>query len=159
VKRRQSLCFLFIASLGLITATGCGSGGPTLSKVTGKVTLKGTPIKGANVQFHPETGPMAIGITDDQGTFTLTTNGRPGASLGLNKVSISKPAATATGMTMPANPTPEDMAKMAAAGNGGRRSEPPKSEVPDQYADPSTSKLTADVSSNASENTFEFNLQ
>ncbi len=162
MKRRQLLCCLVVASLGFIATTGCGGGGPTIAKVTGKVTLKGTPIKGANVQFHPEKGPMAIGITDDQGNFTLTTNGRPGAPVGLNKVAISKPAAAPVGNTMPTNPTPEDMAKMAsqaAKGGGLKRTEPPKSEVPDLYGNPSTSNLTADVSSNAADNTFEFTLQ
>lgn len=162
VKRRQLLRCLFIASLGIVTAAGCGGDGPAVAKVTGKVTLKGAPIKGANVQFHPEKGPMAVGITDDQGNFTLTTNGRPGAPIGLNKVAISKPAPAPGAGSMPTNPSPEDMAKMAAqAAKGGtlKRTEPPKSEVPEQYGNPSTSNLTADVSSNAADNTFEFNLQ
>jgi hypothetical protein len=162
VKRRHLLHCLLIATLGLVTAAGCGGDGPAVAKVTGKVTLKGAPIKGASVQFHPEKGPMAIGITDDQGNFTLTTNGRPGAPIGLSKVAISKAAPAPTGGSMPANPTPEDMAKMAAqSAKGGtlKRTEPPKSEVPEQYGNPSTSNLTADVSTNAANNTFEFNLQ
>jgi len=153
---------LLVTSLALVTIAGCGGDGPSIAKVTGKVTLKGAPIKGATVQFYPEKGPMAIGITDDQGSFTLTTNGRPGAPIGLNKVAISKAAPAPAAGAMPTNPTPEDMAKMAAAaaqGGGLKRSEPPKSEVPDQYSNPSTSNLTADVSTNAAQNTFEFNLQ
>lgn len=162
MKRRQLLGCLLVASMGLVVTIGCNGDGPSVVKVTGKVTLKGQPIKGANVQFHPEKGPMAIGITDDQGNFTLTTSGRAGAPVGLNKVAISKPAPAPAGGGMPANPTPEDMAKMAAAaaqGGGLKRTEPPKSEVPEQYGNPATSNLTADVSTNASENTFEFNLQ
>lgn len=165
MKRRQLLQCLLVAAFGLLTTVGCGGDGPKVAKVTGKVTLKGKPIAGANVQFHPEKGPMAIGITDDQGNFSLTTNGRPGAPVGLCKVAVSKPVATQnSGPSMPSNPTPEDMAKMAsaAAAKGGgnlKRTEPPKSEVPEQYNDPSTSNLTADVSSNAADNVFEFNLQ
>ncbi|MBN8602080.1 MAG: hypothetical protein J0M26_13690 [Planctomycetes bacterium] len=161
MKRRQLLGCLFVAALGLIATSGCGDGGPAIAKVTGKVTVKGAAIKGATVQFYPEKGPMAVGITDDQGNFTLTTNGRAGAPVGMNKVSISKPAAAATN-SMPANPSPEDMAKMAAqAAKGGnlKRTEPPKSEIPEQYGNPETSKLTADVSSDASKNVFEFPLQ
>lgn len=161
MKRRHLLGCMLVACLSLITTTGCGGSGPKLAKVTGKVTLKGQPIKGANVQFQPENGPMAIGITDDQGSFTLTTNGRAGAPVGLCKVSVSKPAAAPTS-SMPANPTPEDMAKMASAaakGGGLKRTEPPKSEVPEKYGDPSQSGLTADVSSNAADNNFEFTLQ
>lgn len=162
MKRRQFFCCLLVTSLALVTVAGCGGDGPSIAKVTGKVTLKGTPIKGANVQFHPEKGPMAIGITDDQGNFTLTTNGRPGAPIGLNKVAISKAAPAPAAGAMPTNPTPEDMAKMAASaaqGGGLKRSEPPKSEVPDKFSNPTTSNLTADVSTNAADNTFEFNLQ
>ncbi len=162
MKRRPLLCCLFVASLGLVTTAGCGDG-PAVAAVTGKVTLKGAPVKGANVQFHPEKGPMAIGLTDDQGNFTLSTNGRAGAPIGLNKVSISKPASSPAASSMPANPSPEDMAKVAAQNAKGagslRRTEPGKSEVPSQYSDPSTSNLTAKVTSNPADNTFEFNLQ
>ena len=162
MTRRQLLSCMFIAMLGFVATTGCDSGGPAIAKVTGKVTLKGAPIKGATVQFHPEKGPMAVGITDDQGNFTLTTNGRPGAPLGMNKVAISKAVASAASNSMPANPKPEDMAKMASqmsqSGNM-KRTEPPKSEVPENYSNPASSGLTADVSSNAADNVFEFPLQ
>ena len=162
MTRRHLLSCIFIAMLGFVATTGCDSGGPAIAKVTGKVTLKGAPIKGATVQFHPEKGPMAVGMTDDQGNFTLTTNGRPGAPLGMNNVAISKPAPSATGNSMPANPKPEDMAKMAAqmSQSGSlKRTEPPKSEVPEKYSNPSSSGLKADVSSNAADNVFEFPLQ
>jgi hypothetical protein len=157
VTRRQLLSCIFMAMLGFAVTTGCDSG-PSIAKVTGKVTLNGVPIKGASVQFHPEKGPMATGITDDQGNFTLI----PGAPIGMNKVAISKPAPPDTGNSMPANPKPEDMAKMAAqmSQSGSlKRTKPPKSEVPDKYGDPSSSGLTADVTSNAATNNFEFPLK
>lgn len=157
MKRRQLLGCLFVAALGLIATSGCGPGGPAVAKVTGKVTVNGNPIKGAAVQFYPAKGPMAVAITDDQGSFTIS----PGAPIGMNKVSISKPAAKAAGNSMPANPTPEDMAKMAAQSSKGgslKRTEPPKSEVPEKYGNPETSELTADVSSDVSKNVFDFKL-
>lgn len=44
-----------------------------MTSATGAVTFDGSPVKGANVIFHSETGPSATGTTDSSGQFTLTT--------------------------------------------------------------------------------------
>lgn len=154
MNRSFVLAFLGLALLCVVPA--CDTSGVKLAKVQGHVKYKGAPLKGANVKFYPSEGPMAIGITDDEGNFSLTTNGRPGAVVGTHKVSITKMSDSA-GPAIPASPTPEDMMKMQKAA----MSQPsgPKSEIPEMYGSPDTSKLTADVSANASENEFEFPLQ
>jgi len=148
-----------LASLGLAllcVVPACDSSGVKLGKVKGHVTYKGSPLKGASVKFYPEEGPMAIGMTDDNGDFTLTTNGRTGAVLGTHKVAITKMSGEA-GPAVPANPKPEDMMKMQKANMGKQTG--PKSDIPESYGNPDSSKLTADVTANASDNNFEFQLQ
>ena len=83
---RKSL-WLFVASA--IGAGGCG--GPAgLVPVSGQVLYHGEPAAGAVVYFHreagpgPEGGPIPFGIVEEDGTYSLTTDGlgrgaRPGA--------------------------------------------------------------------------------
>lgn len=134
---------------------GCNPDGVKLVKATGQVTYKGNPLKGANIKFIPGSGPMAIAITDDSGNFTITTNGRPGATLGLHKVAVTK----ITGSVTPAAaPKPEDMMKMQKE-NMGKANTGPKNEIPEKYSNPDSSGLSADVTANAAENEFLFQLQ
>ncbi|MEO8270606.1 MAG: hypothetical protein ABI557_12860, partial [Aureliella sp.] len=143
-------------SVGLMSlTTGCSPDGLKLIKAGGQVTYKGKPLGGANVKFIPGSGPVAIAITDDEGNFTITTNGRSGATLGTHKVAISKISGATIAV---ASPKPEDMMKMAKD-NMGKANTGPKNEIPEKYSDPENSKLTAEVSANASDNEFLFQLQ
>src|SRR5207237_8702223 len=64
--------------------------GPALVSARGIVKYKNAPIPGADVVLVPDgDGQPAIGRTDDQGQFTLNTNGRKGALVGTYKVSIT----------------------------------------------------------------------
>lgn len=150
---QRAVLVLWIGILPL--AIGC-SDGLKLAKVTGKVTYKNQPLAGANVKFHPPTGPAAVGITDENGVFTLNTNGRAGATVGMNKVSITKmtegTAKTNTSMT------PEDMRKMAMS-NMKKENTGPKSVIPAKYGDPDNGTLSADVAADSSQNDFVFDLQ
>jgi hypothetical protein len=71
--------------------TGCG---PTLVPVSGKVTLDNKPLTTGTVTLKPdkEKGNAAkvepIGKIADDGTYTIETNGQPGAPLGAYKVVI-----------------------------------------------------------------------
>jgi hypothetical protein len=154
VDRRFFLSGLAMGLLLLLP--GCdSSGGLKLARAKGQVNYKGSPLKGASVKFYNDNGPMAIGTTDDNGQFTLTTNGRAGAMVGKHKVAITKMAAgAAPAMTAP---TPDDMMNMQKANMN--KPSGPKSEIPETYASPDSSKLTAEVSANASENDFLFELQ
>jgi len=72
-------------------ALGCssGGGGPALAPVDGEVIYQGKPIAGANVLFVPEKGPVALGITDTDGKFRLSTGGSRGAVVGNCKATVS----------------------------------------------------------------------
>ncbi len=51
---------------------GCGSSGPTIVPVVGKVLLDGSPLEGVMVEFQPaDKGRPSIGYTDEEGTFKL----------------------------------------------------------------------------------------
>lgn len=153
-KFLQLLILLILPAL----CSGCGDSGPKLAKVEGTVTYKGQPLKSANVKFYPGSGPVAVGITDDNGKFVLNTNGRPGASTGVSKVAITKMSGGDNAPQAQKQMKPEDMMRMAKE-SMGKPAAGPKSEIPEKYANPDSSQLTADVSTNASENQFTFPLQ
>lgn len=152
---RSILRISILCALG-VAVVGCGGDGPELARVKGKVTYNGQPVAGATVTFMPTTGPLATGVTDSSGEFTLTTTGKPGAVLGKHRVGITKMAAAGEGGA--AGMTPDDMKKMQMEQMKGGGDETVKSEIPEKYADPKSSGLEATVSSNASENEFEYTL-
>src|SRR5262245_43426437 len=79
------------AATGIVLAlaiAGCG-GGPTLSPVSGTVTMNGKPLANVQVEFWPiDAAPRSTGAIDQTGRYTLTTdNGsKPGAIVGRHKV-------------------------------------------------------------------------
>lgn len=154
----SSLRVLGVSLLSAAFLAGCGGSGPGLVKSTGQVTYKNKGLAGATVKFYPTgEGPMAVAITDEEGNFSVTTNGRAGAVLGMHKVSITKSSDAAGAASMPANPTPDDMRKMAM--DNMKKPSGPKSEIPEKYASAEASNLSAEVTSNASNNVFQFDLQ
>src|SRR5262249_11617132 len=63
------------------------SRGPALNPVQGKVIYKDQPLKGAVVTFHPKEGDKyhtvrPVGLTNEDGTFTLKTGEKDGAPAG-----------------------------------------------------------------------------
>jgi len=88
---------VFIPACLLFFAAGCGGNKPyDVVPVSGIVTLDGQPVAEARVEFQPisaggmEVGPDAVGVTDAQGRYTLTTTfDESGATVGENRVRIS----------------------------------------------------------------------
>jgi hypothetical protein len=84
--RRYALCLCVAALAGLMVGCQGDSDARKFGKVTGKVTSKGTPIKGDNisVSFAPASGEAGV-------TIPLKPDGsyEGEAVLGANKVSIS----------------------------------------------------------------------
>ncbi|NBV46959.1 MAG: carboxypeptidase regulatory-like domain-containing protein [Planctomycetia bacterium] len=135
----------------LAVGAGCGPSRPATTTVTGSVTYGGKPVSGASVAFVPEKGAPAVGTTDASGNFSI-----PGALPGPAKVTIAKTAAGPAGV--PANPTPADMAKMAAAASG-KKPEAVKAEIPEKYGRVMSSDLKAAVTTDAKKNVFTFDLK
>src|SRR5438445_13435252 len=109
---QRSLCIGALAGALLTAGSGCGSGGPTLYKVSGKVTLDGVPVAGATVHFEPadssqQTQP-ADAITGADGVYNLTTyTTNDGAVPGDYKVWVVKKKVTKPAMEAP-NIDPKD---------------------------------------------------
>jgi hypothetical protein len=86
------------ALAGLGALAGCGSEGFVLAPVAGRVTVDGQPVAGLRIAFEPvgsasrpAPGPESIGVTDDEGRFTLATlseSPRRGAVVGKCRVRI-----------------------------------------------------------------------
>ena len=77
--------------LAVVTAAGCGGGGPEKADVHGKVTLDGEPLVNALVTFQPEgEGSPSYARTDKDGYYELKyTLESEGAILGKHRVTVS----------------------------------------------------------------------
>ena len=122
--------FLLIAMLLLLP--GCGrSKGPKTARVSGKVTMSGKPLPNIGVTFLPtKKGPVAIGNTNENGEFTLTTVRRgDGAPIGKHKVTVG-------------------IAEEGQKNPG----------IPESYSNPGTTKLAAEVQAGKT-NEFTFDIE
>ncbi|MFW6171784.1 MAG: carboxypeptidase-like regulatory domain-containing protein [Planctomycetota bacterium] len=73
-----------------LTCVGCGSGGPEVGKVSGKVTMDGEPLDNALVTFTPvDGGRPSTGKTDENGNYTLAYADRMGALVGKHQVRVT----------------------------------------------------------------------
>lgn len=70
---------------------GCGSRGPALGRVTGRVTLDGKPLADARIVFQPrQKGAPSVAVTDKDGRYELVyLRDHFGAVLGEHTVTIS----------------------------------------------------------------------
>jgi len=113
-----------------------GCGGPSLGRVSGKVTLDGKPLADATVGFYPLGANADItssGKTDGNGDYSLKTvmTNQTGAVVGKHRVSISvEPDLTGT-TDLPADKL-------------GKVARPPK--IPPRYQG-TQSELTCEVPS------------
>lgn len=138
----------FCAVAVLVLAAGCGTKGPEVQFVEGRVTLGGTPLANATVGYTSAeaTGlPPAYGVTDESGVYRLTSiggrHGR-GAVVGTFVVTVVK---------FETEDVPENEVRRA----------PPKvwTVVPELYGDIVTSPLRATVAEGANTGAaFDFDL-
>jgi hypothetical protein len=156
------------AALLCTVAVGCSSSseGPKLASADGTVTYQGHPLADATVLVAPEKGPVATGVTDLEGHFTLSTGSRRGAVVGPVHVAISAGEPASGGV--PELPKPknaeEARAYLEKAGQmqqammqqGGPQQ--PKSVIPPKYAKIDTSGLSYEVKASG-DNHFDIQLQ
>lgn len=146
----------------LVLVSGCGGApeGPTLYPVKGKVTLEGQPVPNATVMFQPSSGPVATGVTDANGEFTLKTGAQEGAVAGTHQVSVVATAGEKVmekGEKVMENPSPDDLAALST--DPKWKPAEPKSLIPERYSKFETSQLTATVSEDASQNNITLELK
>jgi hypothetical protein len=95
LKTSFPLCRLVVLVIVVSVATagqlGCSNSGVKLGKVTGKVTLAGSPLPDALVTFTPTTGGSpSTGRTESDGTYKLNFSRKmDGAMVGEHTVIIS----------------------------------------------------------------------
>lgn len=175
---RRTFSMVFYSAF-LAYLVGCGSDGGsavTLAPAGGTVTFRGAPLPDATVTFVPESGPIATGITDLSGKFTLSTGSRPGVAVGTCKVAVSAYAGGGAGGASPADKMSgpvtsqeqglarqKEMMEMQRKISEGQA--PPqevlgsgsKSVIPERYTKAETSQLSFKVESGA-KNEFEIKL-
>lgn len=138
---------LVAASLVMLPFLGCQGGNSLpMAKVSGTVTLDGAPLTKGRIQFMPDNskgtrGPMATGQIVADGKFVLMTSAPgDGAQVGCYKVVVNCWEET------PFDP------------NNPKLAPPPKSLIPERYANEQTSGLTAEVKT-GTPNEFTFDLK
>lgn len=158
----------WLVALTLCMAVGCGGGKdsnrPKTYQVSGTVTLGGQAVQGATVTFVLDGGGgSSVGTTDAQGKYKLTTfGGNDGARAGAYKVTVAKydqgAAATGAAGTPASGAIDEKAYNPPAAVPEGAPVTGPKNLLPEKYANPATSQLTANVT-DSGKNQFDFALQ
>jgi len=162
---------LVLSTLLLAMLIGCSNGGGEsldTVKVSGLVKLNGAPLAGATVTFAPadKTGRTAVGLSDAEGKFTLTTvTAGDGALPGSYHVGIRKPIAPAPQIAVDPrtegrklDTNAEKQIMQAAKGAGKKKDGQLADAVPPKYHDPAGSGLTAEVKK-GDKNEFTFTLQ
>jgi len=85
--------------VGLLALTGCGDSVGKLTEVKGTVTVDGQKVTQGEVVFHPASPKSGVrmevkGKISD-GSYSMTTNGKPGAPAGSYKVTVNTMVAAA----------------------------------------------------------------
>jgi len=90
-----SRLWLRMAFVCCLVLPGCDGGSGSLNKVSGKVTVDGSPLTRGSVRFVPDTtkgnksSAEPVGEIKPDGSYELTTNGKSGAPAGWYKVTVN----------------------------------------------------------------------
>jgi hypothetical protein len=161
----QSLCSTYRIFFSMIPAclaaaiVGCGSD-LNLAPVEGMVTFQGKPLANATVTFIPKgEGSLGVGITDEEGSFSILTGGQAGVTPGMCAVTVSKMESSGGGQAALEKMSEADRQKMMMSGKmQGVMNGTPKSAIPAQYGNAMTSGLSFEVMKDG-ENNFPITLQ
>lgn len=140
------LCAAAACCMFCLVTLGCGSGGPELGSVTGKVTLDGKPVTNGLVTFMPVGGGRpATGKTDANGQYELLGVDGKGAVLGQHRVAVTT-LQQAVAVTEMRSDSPE-YAKQAVADRSAYDSAKVVEPIPARYN--TNTDLTKEVKSGA----------
>ena len=148
-----------LTAIAAIAIAGCGADveRPDTYTVTGKVTLNGEAVEGAQVVFHAKSGPKAMGTTNSDGEYELTTfDSGDGCVAGSAKVTISKADTSGDAVDDDTDLDEAGDAYDKMMGEGGDSMEQ-KQLLPEAYADASTTPETREVKEGSNE--FNFDLK
>jgi hypothetical protein len=138
-KLGQSLVMVVLLQLA-----GCTRGPAPLSPVSGKVTYKGLALPTGTIVFAPDaargqSGPLAYGKIDSNGSYRLYTGDNAGAAAGWYRITV-------TAMAPPTTPISTSVPSL------------PQSLLPEKYRDPGLSKLACEIKASRV-NEIDFNLE
>jgi len=152
---------LVFAGLPFLLAGCGGEERPDLVPVSGVVTYQGKPVVGAEVVFHNDDAPRAAsGVTDAQGKFRLTSyEDFDGAVPGECIVTVAKVETDAAINDANAEDPSAAYGEGMMAAASGDMSEIAKNELPEKYADPSTSGLTVTIKKEGPNDNIELKLE
>lgn len=138
----KTLIVLTVAA-GMLGLSGCGGGGDSnVGAVSGTISVDGKPIGGATVSFYPVQGRASLGVTDENGAYTLTyVRNQKGALVGKHEVTVKTIITSSSGYGY------EDKSKAA----------PRKEMLPEKYWKRQKTELTATVEKG--NNTIDFDLE
>lgn len=169
MTRTITLGLCLVAVTALVGCGGASYDGPELAPTSGIVKYKGEPVAGASVTMISSSGDgvsrTCNAVTDESGRFVMETAhaGRtwPGAPVGSMLVGIVKTSDATAPTVDPSTLSEEEQAQLAANPMGvddpSKMVEAMKSLLPEKYADPNNSGLTAEVAA-GKENDFTFEL-
>ena len=125
-----------VSLLIMFSFVGCSSNSdsPVLVPVTGIVKYNDKPLADADLMFFPKKGSMASGKSDQDGRFTLKTNGKSGAVAGTHQVTVAVKDSAAKPAMLQEDKTP-----------------PPKPVIPSKYASQTTTLLKVDIAAGVGE--------
>jgi hypothetical protein len=138
MDKRRAMRTARMLGFGLLAVTallpllgGCQRGSAPLTPVSGKVAYKGFSLQGGTIVFTPdaargESGRLALGKINQDGSYQLYTGEALGAPAGWYRVTITSLAPS--GVQAP-----------------GQVFNPPYSLLPEKYRDPDLSELACEI--------------
>lgn len=150
--------------MAIMVSAGCSEGGSgsskraTVYKTKGKVTYLGNPLIDASVSFSPQgTQPAAVGRTNDNGEFSLTTyRASDGAAEGDYKVMITMVDSEPAAATEAAHGT--EPGRDYSVSHAGKKGKSTGNILPAIYSDPTKTPLSEKVEAGG-KNEFTFDLK
>ncbi len=154
------------ALLMAVLLAGCLGGGEGASpraavyKAKGKVTYLGNPLIGASVSFSPQgKQPAAVGRTNDDGEFSLTTyRAGDGAAEGEYKVMITMTESEAATEAPAAHGTDAGKDYGGSSAHGAKKGRASSNILPAIFSDAQKTPLTVKVEPSG-KNEFPFDLK
>ena len=147
-RSQASRALILFTAVGFSLAGCSGSDRPAVEKVSGKITYRGQPVVGAQVNFIPQSGAqIARAVTDEDGWYRLGTY-EPGDGVAPGSCGVS---VTLRGAD---KPVPPEQANQMMGEDMEGTGDPL---IPVRYFSPATSGLTAEVEPGG-KNQFDFEL-
>lgn len=134
LRNLPALCIACCVPVGI---TGCGASTPTgdivdTAPASGLLTYQGDPLAYHKVTVMPNGGRPAMGVSDENGLFTLGTNDAgDGAEVGTHPVAVAY-------VGPPSEDPEEGIMKFTPP-------LPPEVKIDKKYTNPATSGLTAEI--------------